>query len=144
MRYLLSLFATLILAMSAAGQDAPENSDEITDRPVVVAMFFSGFCGACQILDPRIESVEDEFAQRPVTFITFDKTFSAFGGRKSRAELAADHGMAEIWEQNKGKQGFALIVDPARSQVLNVITVRDKADDIRSSIERALRPETLA
>lgn len=111
---------------------------QLAERPIVVAMFYSGFCGACQVLDPKIDAVKSEYADRPVTFITFDKTFSMLGGRDQRAQLAADHGMTALWDANKGRQGFALVVDPNTGQALDMLTMRNTKADIRASLDRAL------
>lgn len=111
----------------------------VTDeRPVVVAMFYSGFCSACQILDPKVDAVKPEFADRPVTFVTFDKTFSALGGGDDRAAMAAELGITDAYEKNKGKQGFALIIDPASGQTLSMLTMRNSEEDIRAELNRVL------
>lgn len=143
----LSLLA-FVVAGSLAQDKAPvgpENPDAIAaqtdERPIIVAMFYSGFCSACRVLDPKIDAIKPEFADRPVTFLTFDQTFSALGGRDARTDLAAEYGISQIWDQNKGKQGFAIVADPATGRALDVLTMRNSEDDIRAAIDAALQQQ---
>ncbi len=134
-RTLLAGFITALLVLGSATADTSSGEE---GRPVVAAMFYSGFCATCRVLEPRIDAVRDDYADQPVTFIRFDKTWSALGGGDKRAVLAEEHGMAEIWERHKGSQGFMLLVDPEAEEVLAMVTLRHSEDDIRALIDAAL------
>lgn len=141
----LSVCAALATApVHSAAQAAPARDsatdaavEVVADQPVVAAMFYSRFCGACLILDPRMDAVEDAYQGRPVTFVTFDQTLSAVTGARLEA-LAQTHGVERIWEKNKGKTGFALLIDPSTQTVLDVIMVRDDGAAIRAKLDAAL------
>ncbi len=136
-RMLFTGFIAAIVTFGLAGAEpSPARSDDA--QPVVAAMFYSGFCASCRVLEPRIEAVRDDYADQPVTFIRFDKTWSALGGGDRRAALAQDHGMAEIWERHKGGQGFMLLVDPGAQEVLAMVTIRHSERDIRALLDAAL------
>lgn len=149
-RFFWALIASMSLSASVSAQspnavDSASSMDvdattlaAITDQPVVAAMFYSSFCAACQVLEPRIESVRPDFAERDVTFIRFDKTWSALGGRRAREDLAAEHGMSAIWERYKGSQGFMLLVDPQAEEVLALVNLRHSAEEISALITAAL------
>ncbi len=138
MRALLAVCAAMVV-MAAGAMAQDHETQPRPEHAVVVAMFYSGFCGQCQILDPRIEAVKSDFHGRPVTFIRFDKTMSLFGGGRERERLAARHGMAGIWDEYKGRQGFALVVDRSDERIVDVLTVRNSRDDIARAITIALR-----
>lgn len=108
-------------------------------RPVVVAMFYSGFCAACQILNPRLEAARSDFVDDPVTFVTFNKTWSLWQGGEARADLAEGLAIQSVYTRYKDRgQGFALVVDPANEQVLATLTLTNSADDIRAIIRAAM------
>jgi thiol-disulfide isomerase/thioredoxin len=144
----LILIAAAVVAVAAAGFGArfaltafkPEtwsSSEVAEDRDVVAAMFFSNFCGACKILDPRIAEVRPEYLDRPVDFVKFNQTFSAFNTRELEA-LADAHGIRRVFETHQGKTGFMVLVDPASQRELEVVTVAYQPDDIRDALDRAL------
>ncbi len=143
MRFFAAFAVALGLFLSPAL--AQEGEAEPMDQPVVAAMFYSAFCATCLVLDPRINAVRGEFEDRPITFITFNKSLSAFGGAEKRAALAAEHGIEALWEQYKKAQGFMLLADPESGALLSVVQVRHSEDDIRALINAALtRPAPAA
>ncbi|MCG8442664.1 MAG: hypothetical protein MI723_12740 [Caulobacterales bacterium] len=105
----------------------------------MAAMFSSGFCAACRIMNPRVNSVKAEFEGRAVEFITFDQTASLVTGRRLE-RLAADKGVSEAWDSHRGGTGFLLLIDPADGRVVDRLTISSSADDIRARIHTALRP----
>ena len=129
------LIAFVVLAFLTAA--APARSDQATDNPVVATMFYSGLCGACQVLDPRIEAVKPDFAERDIDFVRFNQTFSLFNKGQLK-KLAAEHGVESVWEEYAGKTGFMLLVDPRNDRVLEVITMRHSKEEIRAAINDAL------
>lgn len=109
-----------------------------SERPVKVAMFYSNFCSACHILDPRIQAAKNVLGDRAVEFIRFDQSLSAFQQAKL-TQKAADEGLSAIWDDNAGATGFAVLVDASTSEPLGYFTIRDSAFDIASAIDAALR-----
>lgn len=111
------------------------------DQPLLAVMFYSNWCGACLILDPRIEMVKPVFKDRPVDFVKFDFSYSLVRG-KALQQLAKEKNLGEIYRNNKGKTGFMLLVNPNSSQVLDVITMNDSANDIAIKLDHYLRRDT--
>ncbi|MBL1431364.1 MAG: hypothetical protein COA60_007655 [Robiginitomaculum sp.] len=114
-----------------------------TDQPLLAVMFYSNWCGACLILDPKIEAVKPVFKDRPVDFVKFDFSFALVRGKALQA-LAKEKNLSEIYQNNKGKTGFMLLVNPVSSQVLDVITMDDSANDIAIKLDNYLRRDTLS
>ncbi len=112
-------------------------SSAAQEQPVLAAMFYSNWCGACQILDPKIEAVKPAFEGHAVDFIKFDFSYAMVRG-KAIAALAAEKGVPHIYAKNKGRTGFMLLIDPATETVLDIITLRDSKDDIAAKIERSM------
>ncbi len=135
MRMLAAFAALVFLSATAQAQEAEPARE---DQPVVAVMFFSSFCAACRVLDPRIEDVEPDFAGRPVEFLRLNQTWSMFN-REELDALAEEHGVSRIWEARRGQTGFVALVDPADGDVLDILTVRETRDQITRAIERALQ-----
>jgi len=108
------------------------------DQPLLAVMFYSNWCGACLILDPKIEAVKPVFKDRPVDFVKFDFSFALVRG-KALQQLADEKNLGEIYRNNKGKTGFMLLVNPVTAQVLDVITMDDSANDIAIKLDHYLR-----
>ncbi|MCF6294029.1 MAG: thioredoxin domain-containing protein [Robiginitomaculum sp.] len=111
------------------------------DQPLLAVMFYSNWCGACLILDPKIEMVKPVFKDRPVDFVKFDFSFALVRGKALQA-LADEKNLSEIYQNNKGKTGFMLLVNPVSAQVLDVITMNDSANDIAIKLDHYLRRDT--
>ncbi len=107
------------------------------EQPVIAAMFYSNWCGACQILDPRIEAVKPAFADHAVDFVKFDFSYAMVRG-KALEEQAMDKGLPNIYAKNKGRTGFMLLIDPATETVMDIITIRDSKETIAAKLERSL------
>lgn len=143
-----TLAAAVLLAaapLSAQAQSvepvAPSTPEAAAERPIKAVMFYSGVCGACRVLDPRINAVKGEFDGRAVEFVRFDQTFSLFrgGALDAQAETAE---VEDVWARYKGGTGFMAIVDAATGAEIDIVIVRHSKDDIRAAIERALRAPT--
>jgi thiol-disulfide isomerase/thioredoxin len=150
MRYfagmLIAGLAAMFFVLQAPGSSAEaEASTEnaaaavipAADKPLTAVMFYSNWCGACQILDPKIDSVKPDFASRPVNFVKFDFSYALLRGEALR-KLADENNLTHIYAQNKSKTGFMLLIDPDTEQVLDVVTVRDNAPDIAAKLNASL------
>jgi len=129
--FLRSLFST---AQASSVASATEVSQE---QPVIAAMFYSNWCGACQILEPRLEAVRPTFAGHNVDFVTFDFSYALVRGKAIKT-LAEEKGIADIYEKNKGRTGFMLLIDPATETVLDIVTIRDSKEAITAKLQRSL------
>lgn len=121
-----------------AKADTVAGQAQITqEQPVTAVMFYSNWCGACQILDPKIEAVKPAFADRNVDFVKFNFSYALVRG-KALQDLAEEKNLTKIYAKNKGKTGFMLLVDPVNEKVMDVITIRDSKDSIAAKLEKAL------
>jgi len=107
------------------------------EQPVIAAMFYSNWCGACQILDPRIEAVKPEFSGHKVDFVKFDFSYALVRGKAIKT-LAEEKGIANIYAKNKGRTGFMLLIDPATETVMDIVTIRDSKEAIAAKLQRSL------
>lgn len=110
----------------------------VVDQPVTAVMFYSNWCAACQILDPKIEAAKPQFAERPVDFVKFNFSYALVQGAKLQA-LADEKNLSHLYAANKGKTGFMLLVDPATEQIMDIITLRDGVDDIVQKLDASLQ-----
>ncbi|PHS27644.1 MAG: hypothetical protein COA84_03820 [Robiginitomaculum sp.] len=125
------------LGGSAEASDAPDAATVAAEQPVIAAMFYSNWCGACQILDPKIEAVKPNFSGHKVDFVKFDFSYALVRG-KALKDLAAEKGVPNIYAKNKGRTGFMLLIDPATETVLDIITMRDNKEAIAAKLDRSL------
>ncbi len=128
--------ATEVVAETVATPQV-ENVIPIVDQPVTAVMFYSNWCAACQILDPKIEAAKPQFSERPVDFVKFNFSYALVQGAKLQA-LADEKNLSHLYAVNKGKTGFMLLVDPATEQIIDIITLRDGVDDIEQKLDRSL------
>jgi len=117
---------------------APVAAEKTTDVPLTAVFFYSNWCGACQVLEPKLEAAKPAFADRPVDFVKFDFSFALVKG-KALLALAKEKNLSNVYAKNKGKTGFLLLVDPATETVLDVITMRDSVAVIAATIDKRLQ-----
>lgn len=146
----LAIFAALTVPpwlrsqRSQAAENVPMVATANQEQPVTAAMFYSNWCGACQILDPKIEAVKPDFAGHKVDFVKFDFSYALMRG-KALQKLADDKGLSDIYAKNKGRTGFMLLIDPANEKILDIITLRDNKAAIAAKLQRSLnRPAPVA
>jgi len=126
----LSLF-TLALYTSPAlkAAEPPE------EARLLAVSFHSANCPACQVLEPRINTVIPEYRGAGVKFVRFDFTFKE---PEALEALAREKGLDDIFNDYRGATGFMLLVERGTGDILSTITVRDTVDDIRSAMDGAL------
>lgn len=106
-------------------------------RPNLVAVtFYSAWCSACALLEPRLRALTPEFQGRAVEFAKFD--FS-LGQPESLAEKARALGIERVYAANKGATGFMALVDRRTQHVLATITFTRSDQGIRETLESAIR-----
>ena len=141
---LIAIFVALAIPPLLRSMSGNANADPIAatavaeaEQPVIAVMFYSNWCGACQILDPRIEAVKPAFADHAVDFVKFDFSYAMVRG-KALEEQAMAKGLPNIYAKNKGRTGFMLLIDPATETVMDIITIRDSKETIAAKLERSL------
>ena len=132
----LSLFAAVLLATSVMAAPVPPADHE--DDPAIYAVVFAAeWCGKCKILEPKLMPVmqsmmEDENVQFVMLDFTNQETTSASEATAGSLDLA------EIYDANKGKTGFVLLIDADSGEVLDTILSNDDTAGIRSKISSAV------
>ena len=103
---------------------------------LVGATFYSAWCSACAVLDPKLRAVVPDFEGRAVEFTKFD--FS-IGQPEKLTDKAAALGIKSVYLENKGATGFMALIDRRDERVISIITMRDSKDDIHEKIEAAIK-----
>ncbi|MEL7487552.1 MAG: thioredoxin [Pseudomonadota bacterium] len=124
-------------ATGATAQSAYDGEPEI-----IAATFASAWCSSCKVLEPRLKKIIPDFRERPVRFIEFDFTF---GKNDGHADLAAETGLAEVFDRFQDATGFTLLVDAESGEVIDMLTINHSQDAMRMAIAQAIavaaRPE---
>jgi len=102
---------------------------------LVGATFYSAWCSACAVLDPKLRAVVPDFEGRAVEFTKFD--FS-IGQPEKLTDKAAELGIKTVYLENKGATGFMALIDRRNERIVEMISMRDSKDDIRNKIEAAI------
>lgn len=133
---LLAVPSSFALATQQASDEAAP-SDEEQDMPEVIGVFFyADWCGSCKVLDPKLETVQEELGQKPVVFQRFDMTDET---TTYRSKLLANLlGLGEVFEQNAGKTGFMLLIDPDTKEVIGRLTKDQSEEQLATEIGRAI------
>lgn len=102
---------------------------------IIAATFSSAWCSSCKILEPRLEALVPDFADKPVKFVKLDFTL---GQRGAVADKAAREGLAHIYPQYKGATGFTLLVDAETGDIVDSLTIRHSEQAMRAAIAQAI------
>ncbi|MCB2113532.1 MAG: hypothetical protein KDD85_08280 [Parvularculaceae bacterium] len=131
-------FAVLFAAASYLFVRAPSTNAEAAYRgkpEVVAATFASAWCSSCKVLKPKLARVIPRFKDQPVTFIELDFTFGPSDDIRGEA---AQFGVEDLYDRNKGATGFTVLVDYDTGKILDTLTMNFSEDAMRSAISRAL------
>ncbi len=121
---------------AAPGAQADPPSAFTEGSPNLVgAMFYSAWCSACALLDPKLRDVAPEFDGRAVEFVKFD--FS-MGPTEELQQRAAALDIVDTYEQNKGATGFMLLVDRRTDEAVSMITSSMSKDEIRAELDSTI------
>ena len=131
-----SLFAAVLVAASALAAPVPP-ADRADDPAVYAVVFTAEWCGRCKVLEPKLMPVMQSMMEdEAVQFVMLD-----FTNRESTAtseETASALDLDEIYDANKGKTGFVLLVDAGSGEILDRILSTDDSDGIRAKIRSAV------
>ena len=121
-----SLFLSLCVRADAV---APE---------LLVVKLHADWCGSCLVLGPRIDSAREQadLDESSALFVTLDLTDEAT--RHQSALLAHSLGLEEFFAANRGKTGFAILVDVASGEIKGRLTKDMSADGIAAAIRAQL------
>lgn len=146
MMKLKNLLFIAILAAGAVGfgllsrTGATEANYVLAEKPeIIAATFSSAWCSSCKILEPRLETVVPDFADKPVKFVKLDFTL---GQRGAVAEKAKREGLGDVYPQYKGATGFTLLVDADTGEVVDSLTIRHSEKAMRAAIAQAIATAT--
>ncbi len=119
----------------ASWQDDSTVAAEASGEPrLVAAMFRSSWCGACRILEPRIEDVREDLGETAaVDWVRFNFTW---GERDSVRDLAVEEGIEDVYDQFAGGTGFLVLMDRETGQVFEIVTMQYGRAEIREAVER--------
>ena len=140
MRFTVIVLAFLAIFMAPnffrSEWQTPAQAETMEERPrLVAAMFRSSWCGACRILEPRVDDVREDYQDAAVEFIRFDFTLGRRAGLRERAEEA---GISEVFLELEGRTGFMLLIDRDTGQVFEAVTTDHNRDNIRAALDRWL------
>ena len=133
---LLFLCAASFAQSAQAQESAPAVAEEAVEpsAPIVAAEFYSSWCGPCHLLRPKVKAALEAHSEAKIDFIEFDFTW----GKKDRhTQMAADYGIADVFERYKKGQGFVLFVDPETGRVVDIVTGFSSKDEVNAAFARA-------
>ncbi|WP_417480855.1 thioredoxin domain-containing protein [Maricaulis sp.] len=120
--------------------DWAAQAEAVEERPrLVAAMFRSSWCGACRILEPRIDDVRPDYEDAAIEFIRFDFTL---GQRERVRDLAVEADITGLYDQMVGRTGFLVLMDRETGTVFEIVTTNYDREHIREAIDRWLSVTT--
>ena len=126
----LSLVFSFFLPLFAqADSAAPE---------LLVVKLHADWCGSCLVLGPRIDTAREEAGldESSALFVTLDLTDEAT--KHQAALLAHSLGLEAFFTSNRGKTGFAILVDAASGEIKGRLTKDMSAEGIAAAIRAEL------
>lgn len=126
------LFVAVFLALGLFAVNPAQ-----AERPELVGvLFYADWCGACKVLDPKIEAVKPSFDDAPVLFTRVDLT-NRYTRHQSEL-LTSQLGLADLYAQYGNKTGFMVLVEPATGEVRGRLLSAMSEGDIARAIRDAL------
>lgn len=136
MRLALTIIAIIALFLGPNFVQATWEGEATDTEPrLVAAMFRSSWCGACRVLEPRVEDVREEMTDAPIDWVRFNFTW---GERDGLRQLAVAEGIAPLYDRLAGRTGFLVLVDRETGQVFEIVTMDYGREQIREALERWL------
>lgn len=130
-----SLLALFLLVAPLSAQEARETGKGA--RPKLIGLLmYADWCQSCKVLEPNLNEVKREFQDKGVLFTRFDLT-DEFTTEQSRI-FASWIGFNKIFEENRGRTGYMLLVEPQSNKVVGKLLKTQTPGELRSAIETAL------
>jgi thiol:disulfide interchange protein len=118
----------------SASMPAATRSAAPAAAPDLIAVaFVADWCPGCKTMKPKLAAARKEAADAACLFVDVDQT-----DRQSPqgAFLLAALGLGELWEENAGKTGFVLLVDPGSGRVVGRLTPDQDTRQMVTTIRR--------
>ncbi len=131
----LALAFLAIMPHTAKAMDM-EHSAEKAD--VTAITFRSDSCGACKILEPKIEKALDSLSnetKEKINMVKFD--FSNKQAIENTKELAQSEGVNNILQEYGAKTGFVVLLNNHGEEV-DMLKVDDSVEDIASKLTKVI------
>lgn len=123
------------VAPAQAMAQAPEN-DKMNKHEVYVLKFHADWCPKCKSLNPVFDQASKEFSEKPVGFVKIDVTNATT--KKKAEETIKALGLEGVWKQNKGRNGFMLVVDAETKKSVKKLGVGTTSEQASKAIKGAL------
>jgi thiol-disulfide isomerase/thioredoxin len=137
------LIALCAIALATTAQHTMADEQSAAEKPQLVGLvFYADWCGTCKVIEPRIDAVKKELADKPVLITRVDLTDDA---TRAQSQLFANWvGLGEIYQEHASATGFMLLIDPAQPKVIQRITAQHTEQQIRQAIDQALAAQETA
>jgi len=130
---ILSLILLLAFTLNSATILANEKVDEITEPKILAVTMHGDWCGKCKIMDPKLNSIKQEFKDTGILFTLLDMTDEF---TKSQAQMqAALMGLEDLFQLHEGKTGYTVIIDAETGKELDRITHDLSEEEMRNKLK---------
>ena len=127
---LLSL-ATIIGTGSTAAISANAQSYRTATPDIYVVMFRADWCAPCKIVEPRLQSILQNFNDPRIEYVNID---IGNGNGDLNAHTVFDRGLVQQYNTWLGVTGFAAIVDGDTKQTMGCVNMTYDADSMARHI----------
>lgn len=103
---------------------------------LVVAKFHADWCGACRAMGDVATDLANKHDGQPVLFVTFDLTNAT---TRHQSEMrAAALGLGTLFDANRDKTGFLVLIDTASRTEVARLTREQSLKDMSAALLKAL------
>ena len=128
--------------MTAPTVHAEDDGVKVQEPELISLRFYADWCGFCRALDEKLDEVKKEFSGAPVLFTHVDLTDEYT--KEQSGLLAAQLGVASIYEEYGNSTGDMVLIDPETGEVKEHITHEVSKDELRQRISAALDADPAA
>ncbi|MEM9346180.1 MAG: thioredoxin domain-containing protein [Planctomycetota bacterium] len=109
----------------------------LEETDVYVLKFHADWCGRCKAMNPVYDSLVEGFDDEPVGFVKVDVTNKTKA--KASEKMLKELGLDKIWADNKGRNGFILLVDAETKKSGKVLKPGTSKEDAAKALNDALK-----
>lgn len=135
MKSVLLTVLALVLPGIILAQEA-NVTGQIEPPRLIGLLMYADWCKSCKVLEPKLDEVKRDFEEKGVLFTRFDMT-DDFTRTQSRL-FASWVGLEKIFEENEGRTGYMLLIDPGTKQVVSKLVKTQTSDELGQTIQSAL------